>query len=280
MIDAQHPSSILFITLDSCRYDTFVQTDAPSLKSIGPVHRAYAPAAFTYASHCAMFMGFTPGNPYVREPYINPKFAKIFKMVGPGFTGGGSEFVSLEGRNILDGLRRLGYLTLGTGAVDWFDTSTDTGRQLSVDFDRFYRPPLMWDVQKQVDWTAAQLSQANARNQPVLAFINVGETHSPYYHAGASWSPRPDPCVPFGQDNNADECRRRQSACLRFVDAALKPIIDAFSGSTTIACADHGDAWGEDGPWEHGVFHEKIFEVPLLFRLGQKPQPMTPGPVT
>ncbi len=64
MID---PASFLFITLDSCRYDTFRDAQAPNLKSIGPLHRAFAPATFTYASHAAMFVGFTPGIPEARE---------------------------------------------------------------------------------------------------------------------------------------------------------------------------------------------------------------------
>jgi hypothetical protein len=40
-----------------------------------------------------------------------------------------------------------------------------------------------------------------------------------------------------------------------------------FANDTVIICADHGDCWGEDGLWEHGVSHEKTLEVPLLFRL-------------
>jgi hypothetical protein len=36
-----------------------------------------------------------------------------------------------------------------------------------------------------------------------------------------------------------------------------------------VACGDHGDAWGEDGLWEHGIHHSKVYEVPLLFRLGE-----------
>ena len=55
------PPSILFITLDSCRYDAFVEARAPNLKSLGPLHRAQAPSHFTYGSHAAFFMGLTPG---------------------------------------------------------------------------------------------------------------------------------------------------------------------------------------------------------------------------
>jgi len=32
-----------------------------------------------------------------------------------------------------------------------------------------------------------------------------------------------------------------------------------------------GDCRGEDGKWEHGIHHEKVLEVPLLFRLAAGP---------
>jgi len=73
--------------------------------------------------------------------------------------------------------------------------------------------------------------------------------------------------VPFAKTNDAAECRRRQTAGLEFVDARLPPLLHAFSDSSIIVCADRGDCWGEDGLWEHGIHHEKVLEVPLLFRL-------------
>ena len=35
----------------------------------------------------------------------------------------------------------------------------------------------------------------------------------------------------------------------------------------TIVCADHGDCWGEDGLWEHGISHPCTLTVPLLLRV-------------
>ena len=32
-------------------------------------------------------------------------------------------------------------------------------------------------------------------------------------------------------------------------------------------CADHGDCWGEDGLWEHGISHPATLTVPLLLRV-------------
>src|SRR5438067_1834283 len=49
------PDNIVLLTLDSCRYDVFLDADMPFCKSLGRVQKAQAPANFTYASHQAFF---------------------------------------------------------------------------------------------------------------------------------------------------------------------------------------------------------------------------------
>ena len=260
----QATESVLFITLDSCRYDTFAAADAPNLKATGPLHRTMAPGNFTYASHMAMFMGFTPGDAGCSETGVNPKFGKLFRMSQGGIAGKGTEYFLLQGRNIIDGFKRRGYRAIGTGAVGWFNPDTETAGNLIADFDAFYYPANTWSLQLQLDWLSAQLAQTR---QPVFAFLNLGETHVPYYYQGADWSPEDNPCVPFSQHNDAEKARFRQQKALEYVDARLADLLGAFAGSTTVICSDHGDCWGEDGLWEHGISHEKVLEVPLIFRL-------------
>jgi hypothetical protein len=254
--------SVLFITLDSCRYDTFVAADAPRLKAVGALHRAKAPGSFTYSSHAAMFMGFTPGLAEKREPFVNPKFGKLFRVEGVGFKV--TDHVVLSGRNIIDGFRGKGYLTLGSGAAEWFNPARVSGRQLSADFERFHYAGNTFSLRKQVAWLLAQVASSP---RPSFTFLNVGETHTPYYFEGAPWDRRYNPCVPFGATNDADECRRRQRRCLEFVDGELAELLALYEESTIVVCADHGDCWGGDGLWEHGIHHEKVFDVPFLYRL-------------
>ena len=84
-------SNVLFITLDSCRYDTFAASHAdgtiPHLTNVGPLHRAQAPSYFTYGSHAAFWMGFTPGKAELEEPMLNPKAGKLFRMAFAGMWG-------------------------------------------------------------------------------------------------------------------------------------------------------------------------------------------------
>ncbi|WP_457675341.1 hypothetical protein [Thiolapillus sp.] len=264
---SQSPRSVLLVTLDSCRFDSFRQANLPVMKSLGPLHRAQAPGNFTYASHMAMFMGFTPGDPQARETGVNPKFGKIFRMSQGGIAGQGKECFLLQGRNIIDGFSRLGYRTLGSGAVGWFNPETETARGLTADFDEFHYAGNTWSLEEQLQWLSGRLAEAG--EGPVFTFLNVGETHVPYYFRGAPWSPEDNPCVPFADNNDAAESRRRQVAALEWLDGRLAPLLEAFSRSTVVLCADHGDCWGEDGLWEHGISHEKVLEVPLIFRIGE-----------
>ena len=263
----QGPESVLLLTLDSCRYDTFASAATPHLDRVGELIRAQAPGNFTFGSHAAMFVGFTPGDPARKVSYANPKFGKILRMKQGGIAGKGKDFIVLEGRNIVDGFNRRGHRTLGSGAVGWFDPATETARQLIGDFSDFHYAGSTWGLRHQLAWVAERLAE---KAGPVFLFLNVGETHVPYYFEGAPWSPEDNPCVPFSEDNDRGACQERQRLALEHVDGLLGPLLDAFRSATTIVCADHGDCWGEDGLWEHGISHEKVLEVPLLYRLADR----------
>lgn len=264
------PESVLFVTLDSCRFDSFATAVAPNLKAVGPLHRAYAPSHFTYGSHAAMFMGFTPGIPGAARPYVDPKFGRLFKIVGAGFPGKGPEAYALKGGNIIQGFSALGFDTVGTSPVGWFNPKVPTGQVLTRDFADFhYLGPAYWSIEEQVAWLLRRVEASSFES--VFAFLNVGETHVPYYHKGAAWDPRDNPCVPFQTVDRSAECRERQRACVEHVDRVIAPLLERFSACTVVLCADHGDCWGEDGLWEHGISHEMTLAVPLLMRVRGQP---------
>src|SRR5690242_5172180 len=112
-----HPHSVLLVTLDSCRYDTFVSARAPNLKGAGgEIHLAHAPCHFTYGSHAAMFVGYTPGVAGLEQPFVNPRFSKVFRLANPVRQPPGPAAFEVEGRNIVEGFKLRGYRTLGSGA--------------------------------------------------------------------------------------------------------------------------------------------------------------------
>lgn len=263
----QSNDSVLFITLDSCRYDTFCNGQAPNIKAIGPLHKAISPSYFTYGSHSAMFVGFTPGIAELEQPLLNPKFAKIFKLVGNAHPGKGGEGFELMGHDIIDGFRRKGYTTIGTAAMGWFDPSTPTGFHLSHNFEHYLYAGAH-SIKRQISFV---LDHLDAAKGDTFTFINVGETHVPYWHEGADWSPHDNPCQPFQTEDRYTECRDRQQACLAFADDHLGEVLSRHMDATIVICSDHGDCWGEDGLWEHGIAHEMTTTVPLLVRLRGNP---------
>ena len=274
---------VLIITLDSCRYDTFKhlfdKNLIPNLKSVGQLYRAQAPSHFTYGSHASFWMGFTPGIANTRKPYLNPKAGKLFRMSHSGLPTNNQDCFTLIGKNIVDGFNNQNYTTIGTGAVEWFNPSTETGAVLGSDFKAFYFAENTWSLNNQLQWINKQLELCSPK-QKVFCFLNIGETHVPYWHEGASWERWPSPCVPFGGDScDAMESAFRQRSCLEWVDFELGPLLKRFEDSTILVCADHGDCWGEDGLWEHGISHAATLTVPLLLRVRGEPVNATQPPL-
>jgi hypothetical protein len=276
---------VLFISLDSCRYDTFAAVYGagllPQISAVGPLHRAMAPSYFTYGSHAAFWMGFTPGVIGSVEPWLNPKAGKLFRMAFAGHAGkDGERSFCLGGANIVEGFRQRGYSTIGSGAVDWFDPASATGAVLGAPFEHFQFVGNTWSLREQLAWIDACSAEAPAE-QPRFVFLNVGETHVPYWHEGAPWERWPSPCVPFGGEScSAVESSRRQRACLAWVDQQLGPLLQRFGDGTVMVCADHGDCWGEDGLWEHGISHAATLTVPLLLRVRGEPVRAPHGALT
>ena len=243
----------------------------PALASVGPLHKAQSPSYFTYGSHASFWMGFLPGVAELAQPFLNPKFAKLFRMSFAGHVACDSDGFVLDGENVIVGFSRRGYRTIGSGAVDWFDPTTPTGAVLGAPFDCFHFAGNTWNLRQQLSWIDHQLSETPG-HLPRFVFLNVGETHVPYWHEDAPWPRRPSPCRPCGGDScDAAESARRQSACLEWVDVQLSSLISPFLDGTVIVCADHGDCWGEDGLWEHGISHPMTLTVPLLLRLRGQP---------
>lgn len=261
---SQHPDSLLLITLDSCRFDTLYSCSVPVIRGVGPIHKVMAPSYFTYASHAAMFVGFTPGDGLSQEAIVNPKCGKLVRLLGGGSPSRGADRFVLHGRSIMEGFNNAGYITAGTGAVRWFDDSSDVGRLLVQDFQHYMYAGNSWSLRKQLQWLSETVGGAR---RPVFAFINIGETHVPYYYEGAPWSNADVTCRAFSDSNDAVESARRQAACLAWVDQVIAPLVAAFSRANIMICGDHGDAWGEGGVWEHGFHHPKVMEVPMIFRV-------------
>jgi hypothetical protein len=265
--------NFVLLTYDSCRYDVMVAARTPVLDSYAAIVRAEAPATFTYASHQAFFVGMLP-NAIDDTPYYNRFRRQLIGLRGVGEGQVVKDALQLvqSDWSVVRGLRDEGYQTVGAGAVNWFRQASLTGA-----FERFRFTGT--DADRQIDFLVSEIDP----RRPYFGFINFGETHAPYEFRG-----NPRPCSvdvrarrmtwpPAADADRAPsaEAFRAQVAAAEFLDRRLPRLFDALSPDTVvIVTADHGECFGEDGYWGHGVNHPKVFEVPLsIFRLDRQPLP-------
>lgn len=260
--------SVLLLTYDSCRYDVLMEADTPVLDSFVDLLPAQAPANFTYPSHQAMFAGILPNTDQSR-PYYNRFCGQLLALmeVGELQVVKGALIGVQSSSNLVGGLAEIGYQTVGAGAMNWFRQSS-----LTSGFSSFLFTGTDADLQ------ITYLLETLRPDQPFFGFINFGETHAPFDYAGKpercpidvrarrmAWPPARDR-GPVGRYSPAFA---HQVAAAEYLDTRLPRLFAGLPADTiVIVCADHGECFGEDGYWGHGVNHAKVLEVPLgIFRL-------------
>lgn len=264
-------TNFLLLVYDSCRYDVLASANTPVLDSYSAIYRSEAPATFSFAAHQAFFVGIFPN---VKEdiPYYNRFTKQLLALsgVGEGQVTKTALKKTESSWNLIDGLKSEGYQTVGAGAVNWFRQES-----LTVGFEQFLFTGT--DADRQIDFLLENINTSD----PFFGFINFGEAHAPFNFRGKTdvckddvraramtWPPVEQ--GPVGADTDAF---KHQSAAAEFLDGLLPRLFDSLPGNTiVILTADHGDCFGEDGYWGHGVNHPMVYEVPLsIFRLDRQP---------
>jgi hypothetical protein len=259
--------NFVLLTYDSCRYDVLMDADTPVLDSFASVVRAQTPANFTYAAHQAFFVGMLP-NAVQDLPYYNRFCRQLIALADVGELHVIADASVRIGSNwnIVAGMQAAGVQTVGAGAMNWFRQES-----LRFGFDLFRFTGT--DARAQIEFVLDNLEP----ERPFFAFINFGETHSPYAYEGKRgacpidvrarlmrWPPAESGLV--GREN---EAYAHQVEAAEFLDRRLARLLSELPPATTVVlCADHGECFGEDGYWGHGVNHRCVHEVPLaIFRL-------------
>jgi len=250
-------SDILFICLDTLRYDVAVQEEeagtTPVLNQYGPWEKCQAPGNFTYPSHHAMFAGFLPcrydaRNLTDREMLFFPRSIGLGKKVPKGSYG-------FDGSTIMEGLEKEGYDTWCVGGVAFFDKRSDLGRVFPGYFRKSYwNPsfgcPVKDSTKNQVDFILKKLDNADPEER-IFLYLNVDAIHYPNY---------------FYLEGASEDSIRSHGAALRYVDGELGRLFAGWKerrGSTfVICCSDHGTCYGEDGCQFHGVNHPAVNTIP------------------
>ncbi len=248
---------ILFICLDTLRYDVAVQEEkagsTPVLNRYGLWEKCQAPGNFTYPSHHAMFAGFLPcrydaKNLADREMLFFPKAIGLGKKTPEGAYG-------FSGSTIMEGLAKDGYDTWCVGGVSFFDKRSDIGKVFPGFFKKSYwNPsfgcPIKDSTKNQVDFILKKMKAAEKETH-IFLYLNVDAIHYPNY---------------FYLDGASHDDMASHAAALRYVDGELGRLFDGWKerrGDTfVICCSDHGTCYGEDGCQFHGIRHPAVDTIP------------------
>ncbi|MGW1727792.1 sulfatase-like hydrolase/transferase [Streptomyces sp. NPDC002306] len=279
MVQREETRSLLIVTLDSCRYDSASQAATPFLDSLADLKPALAHASFTLPAHIALFSGYFPlvdrgrnlESPSALRYLPTARRPGLLKSRGRGFS---------TGANMVDGLRRCRYRTVGAGGVRWF-----AGEQLRQGFDQFFYwgPAYCPEDNDLPAWEAPDFALSHPQElvsalpappKPWLLFVNAAETHAPYAAPDATlrlqrrYAHARNAKAPVFGDPRFEqlmiELRECQQAALSLVDAKLRGLFGILPGEFDfIVTADHGESFGERGLWGHVHSAPEVFSVPL-----------------
>lgn len=234
------------IVMDSLRFDVFDAANCPFLKQFH-YEKAYTHGTYTLPAHTAFFHGRLP---HTTTQQWGPTFRQ-WVLDNPESIRGG-EYV-LGGKNIIEGFSGLGLVTIGTGAVGWFDTGKPAYIPAIDSFDhyRFFGRHVY--AQEQLVWLLGVLKATGS--SPYFLFANFGETHHSYRMLPT------DTGTAYG---DFDRCFEAQKRCCEYLDEIVAALVSFMPNSEIFVTADHGECMGEGGYWGHSICHEKVLEVPLL----------------
>jgi hypothetical protein len=269
MNDVVGSHDLLFVTLDTLRYDVAVELieagRLPNLARVLPKDAAgrahweerHSPGSFTFAAHAAFFAGFLP-TPITPGPH-----PRLFAAQFDGSESTATDtWVFKDQSSWVEGLAAVGYHTVCIGGVGFFNPANPLGAALPSLFaeahwspDTSVAAPTSFEAQIEL---AGKIVAGLDQEQRLLLFVNVPALHQPnwFYLEGAER----DDSLPARGDTRASH-----AAALEYVDRHIGELFEQMSARRdcfAIVCSDHGTLYGEDGLTGHRVAHPLVWTVP------------------
>lgn len=264
---------IVFIIMDSCRYDTCVLAETPNIDRIGKIEKRYTYASWTAPSHYAFTMGMMPHNSpthvFASEVY-KEEFILWTERTG---TSDISFKDFLPELSLPVVLKKLGYRTVARVSMPVLNKFT----LISKHFDDYK----LMDNHNDFAGMVAEINFSS--NQPHYYFLNLGETHYPYMlmeedlphisgvhgvfkHLEKEKDQGRTKVEEFFDLQQMKILYDQQVSCVEYIDNLIGKLMDKSPENTYfIVTSDHGELFGEDGYFGHGpIMHEKCFEVPFV----------------
>ncbi len=270
-------NDLIYIIMDSCRYDTYLAAATPNIDRLGRVEKRYSYASWTSPSHYVMLMGLTPHSSPAGV-FASEVYKEDFVLWRERLGVADLEFKSfIPELSLPYKLRQLGYRTVGRVSLPVLNQYTT--------FSAYFDDYRLMDDHNDFGGMIEEMTFDPRR--PTFYFLNLGETHYPYMLSKAEapvlhgvhgvfkhlddlvidpQQGEKDPTDKFFNHDQLQLLRSQQVKACEHVDGLLSRLYDkAPAGTHFIITADHGELFGEGGFFGHGpVFHPKVFEVPFV----------------
>lgn len=274
-------NSIIFIVMDSCRYDSFAAARTPNIDRLGTAQKRFSYASWTAPSHYTFCMGMmphqSPSGVMASEVYKD-EFVQWRDRTGRSDI----EFRTFLPRISLPKvLSDLGYRTVAKVSMPVLNPYTI----LNQHWDEYKQMPHHNDFEGMISEIDCE------EDDPHFYFLNLGETHYPYMLSGEEL-PRVSgvhgALKSLGKEGKVGSeeasqiatagakdfftperfasLHQQQTVCVEYVDRMIGNLMEIVpTGTHFIVTADHGELFGEDGYFGHGpIMHSKCFEVPFV----------------
>lgn len=272
-------NNYVIVTLDSCRFDSFMKAKPRFAARLGEVQKRYSYATWTAPSHYNLLIGLlphaSPQNVYASE-YYKEDFLRFQERLNFEVS-----FAKMVPNLWLPGyLRSVGYRTGMYASMPVLNPATPINR----DFDDY----ALMDHHNDIVPMIRRMRFYEER--PSFYVLNTGETHYPYAtpdepenswprisgvngvfkhlddHVRAGNLVHASEAPQFFDEARMKELHARQVRAVQWVDRSLEELFDTVPKNTYITItADHGELFGERGYFGHGpIQHDKVFEVPFV----------------
>ncbi len=279
--------NVLFVVVDSCRYDTAAAAHVPFLNSVGPLRMGEAPGTYTLPSHVSFFSGILP-NIIDGNPFFFGSYSQIWRSKNAR-ENHKIPLVEYAEANIIDHYRELGHEVVGVGGVSFFSSQGDNLLpSLFPKFTHFEKPHGISKIEN-IPRSDDQFPLANREKilkdlnleKPFFLFINCPETHIPYDYPGmvataeyvravkkmyALDSIKHQHPESGLTDNEKSLLLSAQRGALEWVDSQLAELMRMLENSRptlVVVMGDHGEELGEGGRYGHAHAHMQVLHVPL-----------------
>jgi hypothetical protein len=269
------PNHLVYIIMDSCRFDSCQMAQTPNIDRLGLIEPRYSYASWTSPSHYAMLMGMiphtSPQGVFASEVYKGEFKKWVDRLDVPNL----SFKTFVPELSLPKVLKDQGYRTIARVSMPVLNHFTT----INTHFDD-YR---LMDNHNDFAGMVREISFPD--DSPRFYFFNLGETHYPYMLSGENLPhisgvhgvlkhmSGPEDAVSEGRDDaeffpleEMQRLHRQQVKCIEYVDELIGELYTKCPPNTHfIVTADHGELFGEAGYFGHGpIMHEKVFEVPFV----------------